>query len=129
MLFIGRIATGPFCYGAGDADASKRGQPTGDGARYCFDPADHGKGVHSYPYAHHVWAYDVRDLVAVRQGKKDPWSVKPYATWTFDLPFQNNARSIVGATYDPVHRRLFVSAAYEDGDRPLVHVFTLRHPE
>lgn len=129
VLFFGRLGTGPFCYGSGTRDASRNGQPTGEGDRFCFDPSEASKGVHGYPYQHYVWAYDVRDLAAVRQGKKDPWDVKPYATWSFDLPFQTPPRQILGAAYDPAHRRVFVTAEYEDGDRPLVHVFTLRRPE
>jgi hypothetical protein len=50
--------------------------------------------------------------------------VTPYATWTINLPFQNESRTIFGVTYDPSTRRLFLTSG-SDGPRPLVHVFTL----
>ena len=125
VLFFGRMGTGPFCYGSGTRDAARVGQLGSDGARLCLD-TDGNKGTHSYPYVHEVWAYDVLDLIAVRRGKKQPWDVKPYATWSFDLPFQQPARLLLGAAYDDVHHRLFVSAASEDDARPVIHVFRLR---
>jgi hypothetical protein len=125
VLFLGRHGAGPFCYGEGTRDRARAGTAAGDGAMLCFDPNEEAKGVHSFPYAYQVWAYDVLDLVAVRQGKRRPWDIKPYSTWTFDLPFEHSGRLIGGIAFDEVHRRLFVSASFGDGSRPLIHVFTV----
>ena len=77
---------------------------------WCYDPSNHDKGTHGYPYTHFVWAYDAQDLVAARKGRR-PWSVRPYATWPFDLPFQAPSRAIKGVAYDPATRRLFLTVS------------------
>src|SRR3990172_4908918 len=93
ILFFGRQGTGPLCYG--DAAA-------------CSDPAEVNKGYHAYPYRHQIWAYDALDLLAVKNGTKNPWDVQPYGTWTFTLPFDNDGRKrIYGAAYDPSTQRIF----------------------
>ena len=71
-----------------------------------------------------VWAYDARDLRAVRRGRRRPWQVKPYAVWTLRLPFGSG--QIGGAAYDPKGRRIFVSQQYGDDTQPLIHVFKVR---
>lgn len=115
VLFFGRQGLGTYCYGTGGAAG-------GD----CYDPTDSSKGTHGYPYAYQVWAYDVLDLIAVKEGQKKPWEVQPYQTWNFELPFQNGARVIRSVAYDPATSRIFVTAAFSDGARPLIHVFTVR---
>lgn len=114
VLFFGRQGLGTFCYGTGGAGGE------------CNDPTDRSKGTHAYPYAHYVWAYDALDLVAVKNGEKQPWDVKPYAIWSLDLPnvHTSGAAILAGAAYDPATGRIFVSQAFGDGDRPLIHVFT-----
>jgi hypothetical protein len=109
-LFIGRHGTGASCYGTGDA---------------CGDPTDQYKGYHAYPYQHQVWAYDLLDLAAVKNGSKQPWDLRPYAMWTLDLPFSQDTHMIEGAAFDPASGRLFVVAANSDGPRPIIHVFTV----
>ncbi len=110
VLFFGRQGLGPYCYGEGSA---------------CGDPASTSKGTHAYPYAYQVWAYDVLDLILVKNGRKKPWEIRPYRTWTFELPFQHSSRQLNGVAYDPVKGRVFVSAAYGDEGRPIIHVFRL----
>jgi hypothetical protein len=115
VLFFGRQGLGKYCYGTGGASG-------GD----CYDPTDSSKGTHGYPYAYQVWAYDVLDLIAVKQGQKKPWEIQPYQTWNFELPFQSAARIIRSVAYDPATSRIFVTAAFSEGARPLIHVFTVR---
>jgi hypothetical protein len=126
VLFWGRRGT-RFCYGAGTSNPALDLQPVPNepGVTYCYDPTDSSKGTHGYPYEQFVYAYDARELVAARTGQKKPWEIMPYATWTFDLPFQTPSREIRGVTYDPANRRVFVSAGAQDGTGPVVHVFTL----
>ena len=113
VLFFGRHGLGPFCYGTGDD---------------CNDPVDGAKGTHGYPYAYYVWAYDAADLAAVKNGQKQPWDVKPYAVWQLNLPFAVENAHLGGATYDPATGRIFVSQAFGDGTKPLIHVFTIQTP-
>jgi hypothetical protein len=117
LLFFGRQGLGPYCYGLGVPD-----KPDEKSQTDCLDPLSGSKGPHAYPYTHRVWAYDVLDLIKVKQGKKRPWDIRPYTTWQFDLPLQSGSGIIQGAAYDPATQRVFVSADHGDGRRPLMHV-------
>jgi len=110
VLFFGRQGTGRFCYG--------------DGAK-CGDPEFQDSGTHAFPYVYQVWAYDALELAEVNAGRKQPWLVRPYAYWQMTFPQKSWATSINGATYDPATGRLFVSQAFAEGPRPLIHVYTL----
>jgi hypothetical protein len=120
VLFVGRYAT-TFCYGIGTDDPSLHGKPTG-GSIYCYDPASPYHGVHGYPYKHMVWAYDANDLLAVKQGAKQPWDLRPYATWILNDMNTNGRAEIRSVTFDPATRRLYV-AADGNGNTPVVHVY------
>jgi hypothetical protein len=121
ILFFGRQGTGPFCYGEPTSSRSLNGKPTRDGTTWCYDPDGGGKGPHGYPYQAEVWAYDAGDALAVRQHRKRPWQVEPYAVWRLRLPF--GSTQIGGAAYDPAHRLAYVSAQYADGSAPVIAVF------
>jgi len=109
VLFFGRHGLGADCYG--------------DGAP-CGDPTDPYKGYHAYPYVYQVWAYDINDLVAVKNGTKAPWEPRPYAMWTLDLPFSAAGHKIQGAGFDPATSRIYLTAESDsDSSRPVVHVF------
>jgi hypothetical protein len=128
VLFFGRRGVGPFCYGPGTSDPSLAGTPAPPSGvdPYCYDPTAGSKGTHSYPYVQFVWAYDANDLAAVKAGTKNQWDVLPYATWTFDTPFENPQQAINGAAYDPATGRVFVSVGFEDGTAPLIQVLTIQ---
>jgi hypothetical protein len=127
VLFAGRTGTGPFCYGIGVSDERKAKERGPAGERYCHDPVNDANAPHAYPYRLQFWAYDINDLAAVRAGKKDPWEVKPYAVWPFDLPIDERHKRLGSMAYDPVERRIFLSQLLGDPDgfdlRPLIHVF------
>lgn len=108
LLFIGRHGIGPYCYGAGEE---------------CDDPVESYKGPHAYPYVHQVWAYDVLDLLSVKQGQLRPWEVQPYAVWRLTEMDDVGGASIAGAAFDPDAGRLYITEQY--GDEPLVHVYRL----
>lgn len=110
VLFFGTHGVGPFCYG----EAKECGN----------DPEVLSKGNHAYPYVRRVWAYDALDLIEVKNGRRDPWSVKPYATWDLDLPYKVSVTWLKGATYDPVSNRLFVGQPHGDGDATIIHVYS-----
>lgn len=126
-LFVGRNGTGPFCYGEGTGDKALDGTTAADGEKYCYDPAYSAKAQHAYPYRYQVWAYDLNDWASVRAGATDPWEVKPYGVWPFELPFPEPSTRIGGVAYDPSGRRLFISQFEADRDgysyRALIHVF------
>jgi len=125
ILFIGRHGTGTFCYGEGTGNRNLVGLPTPPGSVYCYDPTSSGKGVHAYPYAYQAWAYSAYDLLAVKNGRRNPWNVKPYAIWTLDLPFPHPSGVLGGVAYDPATKRIYVSAWNSDSERPLIHVLGL----
>ncbi|MEZ4895233.1 MAG: hypothetical protein R2806_00255 [Saprospiraceae bacterium] len=116
LLFLGGSGLGEWCYGTGGI--------TGE----CYDPIYGSKGNHAYPYANQVFAYDVLELLQVKNGTKKPWEVKPYQTWQFILPFQTEGDLVVkGAAYDPNTQRMFIS--HKNADNPLViHVFKVTIP-
>lgn len=125
VLFFGNSGTGIPCFGNGTDD------PTLDhvmvnGVVQCYDPleVDGGQGPHAYPYAYQVWAYDVLDLVEVKNGLSAPWEVEPYAVWTLNLPFDGPRRQIAGATYDKLTDSIYISQGYGDNfGMPVIHVF------
>ncbi len=123
VLFFGRHGS-TYCYGQGTTEPALHGKPfpgTDGQIIYCYDPTDDGKGTHGYPYKHMVWAYDAVDLLAVKQGRKAPWDVRPYATWTLTemTGGVGNAR-IAGAVFDPARRRVYITFGGNSTD---VHVY------
>ena len=126
-VFVGRNGTGEFCYGTGTADKSLLGKPAPDGGKYCYDPAYASKAQHAYPYRYQMWAYDLSEWAQVRADKKDPWDVKPYGVWPFDLPFPEPGTRIGGVAWDSAKRRLYVAQFEADVDgyshRSMIHVY------
>jgi hypothetical protein len=111
VLFFGTTGIGKSCYG----EASE-----------CGDLSYPYKGDHAYPYRPYVWAYDARDLAAVKAGKKRPWQVIPYATWDLSSTVGPvSLDQIGGAAYDPGTGRLFLSVRSADGVNPLIHVYLI----
>ena len=107
VLFVERHGA-TFCYGPATADKTLAGKPDGNTNTWCFDPTEEDKGVYGYPYQHLVLAYDAVDLLAVKEGRRSPWDVKPYTTW----PLTDMASGGVATMR---------SAAYQSGDAPVVH--------
>ncbi len=126
-LFIGSNGLGPFCYGNGTANKLLVGTIGSDGAAWCYDPAVSGKGQHAYPYRLQMWAYDLNELALVYAGGMEPWAVRPYAVWPFEVQFGHSNPRVGGVSYDPVRRRIFLSELEADRDgtayRALIHVF------
>jgi hypothetical protein len=124
LLYFGRQGIGTYCYGYGTTQNPP--PPTGaDGVAYCYDPTGDGKGNHAYPLVYQVWAYKADDLAAVKSGAKQSWELRPYATWQLTFPITTWIAQLNGIAYDPAHQRIWVSQAFGDGDRPVIHVFDL----
>ena len=122
VIYFGAMGTGNFYYG--EAAAAN-------------DPNRIWKGPHSVGgnYVWQAWAYDASDLVAVKNGQKNPWDVVPYATWNFNLPTSDGAKEFGGATFDPVSGRLYLSEMNVDNSRsqydncPIIQVFQIGLPQ
>ena len=72
---------------------------------------------------------EVTHLAEVAAGTRAAWDVVPYGVWTLPLPFASANAHLNGAAYDPVTGRIFVSQAFGDGAKPLIHVFSVRPPQ
>ena len=112
VLFFGVKGLGPYCYGTG-------GSSGGD----CYDPDNNDKGDHAYPYSQFVWAYDVNDLIAAKNGQKNPWDVVPYTGWAFKAP-GSYPNKPVGVAWDPAIRLAYMIFPRSWGNgNSVVHVF------
>lgn len=111
VLFIGTQGVGNYCYGESPVP--------------CNDPTSTNKGEHAYPYKAWVWAYNVNDLIAVKNGSKQPWSIKPYATWSLDN-LNVGFDKIGSATYDASSAMIYISQKNADGDNPIIHKYKIQ---
>jgi hypothetical protein len=80
-------------------------------------------------YSHFYWLWDVDDLVAVKQGQKQPFEVVPYEYGKFPTPFPS--REIGGGAFDPATGLLYLNVLDADHDQgtyavpPLVVVYRI----
>jgi len=110
-LFWGRHGTGRVTYG-------QHGQPGIDDI--CYPD----QGWHAAPYVYRVWAYNIDDLIAVKNGTKQRWDPRPYQQWDWTFPFGSGCAEVEGVAYDPPTRRIFITQAYGDGPAlPIVYVY------
>src|SRR5262249_30144274 len=77
-------------------------------------PGQEGPWSLNGQYAQQVWAYNANDLLAVKQGKLQPWQVQPYDVWNFQFPIASNwygngthENMIGGVAFDPSTNRLY----------------------
>ncbi len=64
LLYFGHQGTGTLAYHANAA----------------LDPCNPYQGQHAYPYEAQAWAFDLRDIVAVKNGTLQPHQPRPYGT-------------------------------------------------
>lgn len=105
ILFFGRHGTGPFCYGS-----------------TCFPGA--GQSNHAPPYVTQVWNYDANDLLLVKQGKKQPYEVRP-TTWTFSMPL-DSVKEVRGVAYNSDLNIIYLSQRGTDAEQVYVHAYQLK---
>jgi hypothetical protein len=59
-----------------------------------------------------------------------PWDIVPYGLWQLDLPISHPTALILGAAYDAVTKRLFVSIKNADvvgyDPFPVIHVYEVQ---
>lgn len=82
-------------------------------------------------YYHYYWLWDINDLVAVKQGKKKSYDVRPYQYGEFPTPFATN--SFGGGTFDPTSNTLYLTVQKADrlqgtySNPPVVVSFTFNN--
>ena len=112
ILYFGRHGNSNYCYGTGPE---------------CDDPSMESKGEHAYPYKYQVWAYDANDLINVKNGLSDPWDVRPYSIWNFEMPFAALSRGLKGVAYDDEKDLIYVAVDGPDGEG-IIQVFRINAP-
>lgn len=100
VLFFGRQGIGPNCY-----------KCNGCGG-YCAPP-----------YISQVWAYDANELLAVKNGSKEPWEVEPYGLWRTSFEYHVDDVDFAGGAFDPATNRVFLIET--NGEDPIVHVLRI----
>jgi len=71
---------------------------------YCANDAD--------DYAHYYWLWDVNDLLAVKNGTKNSYAIRPYEYGEFPTPFATD--SFGGGTFDPATGTLYLTVQGAD---------------
>jgi len=79
-------------------------------------------GEGAAPYRRQITAFDANDLLAVKNGTKQPHDIRPYAWWVVPGPSDScgNFRNS-GLAYDPSSRRIYAAFGY--GESPKIHVW------
>ena len=118
LLFFGATGTNYHAYGTPQAWGDKN--------------SDGGTGPHSLngEYAFQVWAYDVNELVKVKNGLKLPYEVRPYNVWNFDFPIATGFKRTGGVAYDKETGTIYISVVMVDriepySNLPIIHVLKL----
>jgi hypothetical protein len=113
ILFIFQHGTGTYCYGTGCIGVNE----------LCGT----GQGEQAPPYVRYVLAFDANDLLAVKNGTKQPYEVVPYAHWQMPTMAINNSSDCSELywygqlAYDASTGRIYTTLNY--GNDPQVHVF------
>ncbi len=134
VAFFGGKGQGTPCYGRNTDDPllAFTVDPEDSGRVLCYDPEEISSGWHAYPYKAMYWLYRISDLMAAKAGSVTTYSLNPYAYGdiasfipNFDALYAGKP-GIIGATYDPVGKRLFLAAQKQNSAEPLIYVLT--HP-
>ncbi len=104
VLFFARHGSGDLTYKVDDGGCGGEG------------------GWGADPYRRQVTAFDANDLLAVKNGTKQPNEIEPYAWWTLAGPSDSCGKfAYSGLAYDPKTRRIY--AAFDYGTSPEIHVW------
>ena len=67
-------------------------------------------GESAAPYRRQVTAFDAKDILAVKNGTKNPYDIRPYAWWVLPGPVSTCANmAYSGLTYDQNNNRLYIA--------------------
>jgi hypothetical protein len=127
LLCFGSNADGKYTYGSpGNIE----------GGIKIWDPENGAKGGHSYPSFGKIWAYNLDELVKVKNGTDGytALNVKPYGVWNLPKSTLPLMRYIAprGVTYDPATRRIYVTSGYGEIEgnpfgATVIHVFEVNN--
>jgi hypothetical protein len=95
--------------------------------RHGTGPWTYNGGPDAPPYVFQVLAYDANEMEQVKNGKKEPWSLRPYDVWQIN-PGMGNPNAFIsnGACWDDVTRRLFWAIPDGGGNgAPVIHVWKI----
>ncbi|MEZ5291479.1 MAG: fibronectin type III domain-containing protein [Vicinamibacterales bacterium] len=122
LVQVERESSGPTCYGYTTHDPALHGQPYLD-AVYCYSLSDplNQKGPKGYPYRLVAKLYDLNELVLVKQGQKNPWDIRQYAT--VDLPGSSAGEFVKAGAYNPVRGEYYL-IRYTGGGVNTVYVYS-----
>jgi hypothetical protein len=124
IIFLGSGGAGTWVYnGNGEITG-----PDGYNGDYMFDgpkiydPQSYARGPHAFPYYGKVWAYNVDDLVKVKNGQLTFNKVAPYGMWTMPFPYSS---LLTGVGYDDETKRIYITQSNELVGYPkgVVHVY------
>lgn len=113
-----------WCYGPGTGNKALVGtiDPAVSQYAYCWDPTDSYQGNHGPDYRPTMWAVDANDALAVKQGTKKPWDIRPYDKWTLPgMPITGVQNLMRAGFYDDATRRFYVALQ----DSPKVYVYEI----
>jgi len=121
-------------YGHGTSNPSLHRKPSGrDKFPWSFDPCDHTRGYHCYPYRPSLLAFDPDEYVAVIEGAKKPWKVEAYEEENLADIFVDGCRYYVcGIGVDNESGLLYIGDdwGHRDANRyegtPCIHVWRWR---
>jgi hypothetical protein len=98
LIALVRESNGPTCYGYATRDKALHGtpypsasNPSPENVPWCWSLSDplNEKGPKGYPYVFLALLYDLTDLVDVKEGRKKPWNVQHYASYTLPTSTDN----------------------------------------
>ena len=99
----------------------------GVGARF-NDHTRPYQGFHSQNgnYKYQIWAYDIDDLMAVRNGTRASWGIRPTSVLNFNLPTPESSKYLGGTAFDASTGRLYISQKFAGTNAtPVIHVYQL----
>jgi hypothetical protein len=65
-------------------------------------------------YSQYYWLWDVNDMLAVKNGTKQPFDVRPYDYGILATPFESYAHQIGGGDFDPASGLLYLTIQRAD---------------
>ncbi len=77
-------------------------------------------------YKYQLWAYDIDDFMAVRNGTRNSWEIRTTKVSNFDLPTPEGSKYLGGTAFDAATGRLYVSQKFAGlNATPVIHVYQL----
>lgn len=123
VIFVGNKGSGDNWYGCSDGLVCEDPYPEGCD---CED-----RGWWSTTIDAQVLFYDPDDLAQVAQGIMAANQPQPYATLDLDdvlyhITSTRQKHHVSAVAYDRTHRLLYIFEPFGDGDKPLVHVWSVK---